>query len=132
MKKKYALKMKVSSKLKRAFNVSHFVVLRCIFQMHVTKCLHHITSTKNLQKYPDCILNKKQSLIFVSGGECTLVVREPPAGPKKIHLKAHQRPLFQKFCQFRSHAKNLSAAVDFSQGIESKQRMHFWIGPDIP
>ena len=87
--KNYALKCKVSSKLKRAFNVSHFVVLRCIFQMHVTKCLHHITSTTNLQKYFECIFNKKQS-----------------------------------------HAE--TTTVDFSQGIESKQRMHFWIGPDIP
>ena len=42
------------------------------------------------------------------------------------------KSLLQKFCQFWSHAKNLSVTVDFSQGIESKQQMHFWIGLELP
>ena len=66
---------------------------------------------------------------FVSGGKCTLVVREPQQGPKNWVL-AHQRALVQKNCQFRSHARNLSSSWNFCQTQSQTQQIH-WTGLDL-
>ena len=68
--------------------------------------------------------------IFVSGGECTLVVREPRHGPKNWP-KAHQKALFQKFCQFRRHARNLSISWNFCKTHSQTQQIHSWTGRDL-
>ena len=59
-------------------------------------------------------------------GECTLVVREPPAGPEKLSFSSPEGT-FPKNLFDSGVMKNLSSPRDFAQGIESRQQMHSWI-----
>ena len=121
--KKICLEIESLFKIKTRFQCFPF----CCPALHLLNACNEVPAPYYVNKKS----SKISRLYFKQKTITCYFLNKSPAGPEKLSFGLPEST-FSKILSISESQKNLSLTVDFSQGIESKQRMHFWIGLAIP